>query len=68
MLRAIVRHGGWFSVAAAAAVLIVGVLAATRLESATVGVVGAAAGVLVYAIVRTIVELVTLITDMLLPK
>ena len=68
MLRALVRYGGWLPSVSAIAVLLAGVAVAVRLESVTIGVTGLVAAALMYAIMRTTVELVTLITDMLLPK
>jgi hypothetical protein len=68
MLRALVRYGAWLPAVAAFAVVAAGIAVAVHIESTAITVAGVAAGLLVFAVVRTTVELVTLVTDMLLPK
>jgi hypothetical protein len=68
MLRGVVRHGGWLSIVAAVVVLAVTLAAAVRSQSVVVGAVGVLASTAVFVIGRLVVELVTLVTDMLLPK
>jgi hypothetical protein len=68
MLGLIVRHGAWASIALAVAVLTVALVLAYATGSAIAAIAGVVAGALTFALARTLVELVCLITDMLLPK
>jgi hypothetical protein len=68
MLDLVVRHGAWASIALAAAVVLVALFWAYAAGSALVAIAGLLVAVLTFALARTVVELVRLITDMLLPK
>lgn len=68
MLRFVVRHGAWLSVAFALAVLVCVSGAGVAMGSGVLAAAGPVLAVLVFILVRTLVEMVTLIADMLLPK
>lgn len=68
MLRFVVKHGPWISWAFAV-LLAAGVIGASPQLGVGLAVpLGVAAGAFVFVVARTLVELVRLITDMLLPK
>lgn len=68
MLALVVRHGGWASPLVALLFGIAGLLLGYAVASPLIALAGAFAGLLTFVLVRTLVELVRLITDMLLPK
>ena len=68
MLALVVRHGGWASLLVAVLFGIAGLLFGYAVASPLIALAGAFAGLLTFVLVRTLVELVRLITDMLLPK
>ena len=68
MLQFIVKHGDWIAIAAGALPLlasIAGVLVGSPLWALAVGTVGSA---FLFLLMRSFVELVRVIVDMLLPK
>ena len=67
-LNFIVRYGNWVALAAAAAPVVLGGVAWGTGMSPGYGIAGVAAGAFVYLMMRTFVELVRVIVDMLLPK
>lgn len=67
-LRLLMRHGKGIAIAAAAFGVICGLWAAVALQAWGFAAVGVIAGGVFYALVRSYVELITLVTDMLLPK
>ena len=68
MLALVVRHGGWASTLAAVVVGLAGVLLGYALTSPLLALGGLCAAAVAFIVARTLVELVRLITDMLLPK
>jgi hypothetical protein len=68
MLALVVRHGGWASTVIALVVALAGILLGYTMGSALVGFAGLFVGGLTFIVVRTLVEMVRLMADMLLPK
>ncbi|MEK7877729.1 MAG: hypothetical protein AAB325_16245 [Pseudomonadota bacterium] len=67
-LHFLVRHGDWVAVIVALAPVVAGVLAWATGLSLVYAVAGILGGVFLYLIMRSYVELVRVIVDMLLPK
>jgi hypothetical protein len=67
-LHFLVRHGDWVAVIVALVPAVAGVLAWTTGLSPAYAVAGILAGAFLYLIMRSYVELVRVIVDMLLPK
>ncbi len=67
-LHFLVRHGDWVAVIVALAPVVAGVLAWATGLSPVYAVAGLLGGVFLYLIMRSYVELVRVIVDMLLPK
>ena len=67
-LHFLVRHGDWVAVIVALAPVVAGVLAWATGLSPIYAVAGILGGVFLYLIMRSYVELVRVIVDMLLPK
>ncbi len=68
MLNFVGRHGGWLAVLAALVPLVVGVVLTAQGASTWWSVGGVALAVGLFVIVRSYVELVRVMIDMLLPK
>jgi hypothetical protein len=68
MLAFIARHGGWLSLIVSAAVVIGGVFLTVTAGALSYTFAGVVGGAFVFIVARTLVEMVRLITDMLLPK
>ena len=68
MLRLVVRHGPWLAYVIGIGVFIAAFVTLPILGAVPTVGLGIAAGVVVFVVARTLVELVQLITDMLLPK
>jgi hypothetical protein len=68
MLSLVVRHGGWASIAIGLGIALLALWCGYLAGSVIVTVLGLVAAGLGYVLARTLVELVRLITDMLLPK
>lgn len=68
MLGLVVRHGNWASTAVAVAVVLAALAWSYVLGSVILAVGGVLVALLVFAVGRTLVELVRLVADMLLPK
>lgn len=68
MLRWEVRHGGWLAAVVAAALALASLWWGAQIGSAMLIVGGLLTAVVSFIVLRTLVELVRLITDMLLPK
>ncbi len=64
----LVRHGDWIAVVVALAPVAAGVLAWAEGMSFAFAIAGVAGGAFLYLIMRSYVELVRVIVDMLLPK
>ncbi len=67
-LHFLVRHGDWVAVIVALAPVVGGVLAWVTGLSVAYAVAGILGGAFLYLIMRSYVELVRVIVDMLLPK
>ena len=67
-LHFLVRHGDWVAVIVALAPVVAGLLAWATGLSPVYAVAGILGGVFLYLIMRSYVELVRVIVDMLLPK
>lgn len=67
-LHFLVRYGDWIVLVAALVPILLGGWAWSTGMSIAYGVAGLAAGAFVYLIMRSYVELVRVIVDMLLPK
>lgn len=67
-LHFLVRHGDWVAVIVALAPVVAGVLAWATGLSPVYAVAGILGGAFLYLIMRSYVELVRVIVDMLLPK
>jgi len=67
-LNFLVRHGDWVAIVVAMVPVVVGGLAWSMGLSFIFGISGLAAGAFLYLMMRSFVELVRVIVDMLLPK
>jgi len=68
MLRFITRWGGWLTSLAALTITGAGLYAGFASGNVVYLIAGPITGVIVFVLIRTLVESVRLITDMLLPK
>jgi len=68
MVHAVVRHGNLFAVLVAAAAAAFGIYFAVAQASVVHALIGVAAGGVLYVLLKSYVELVTIIADMMLPK
>jgi hypothetical protein len=68
MVHALVRHGGMAAALVGAATVALGAYAAMQAGSLVWALVGALGGALIYALLKSYSELVTIIADMMLPK
>ena len=68
MVRAMVKYGHVFAIAAAVGCLAFGVAFAVREETIAYGAAGIAVGALLYVLLKSYTELVSIIADMMLPK
>ena len=68
MIRALVRHGGIAAMALAVVTFALGLFLATQTGAWIYAGIGALAGAVVYALLKSYVALVTIIADMMLPK
>lgn len=68
MLAFLVRYGGAFAVGLSLLVALCGIAAAAAGAGALAAVAGVALGGVAYVLLRSYVELVRVIVDMLLPK
>jgi hypothetical protein len=68
MLHFIGRHGGWCAIVAAVAPLIAGAVAVALGQSVWWLAAGIAGAIGLYVVVRSYIELVRVMIDMLLPK
>jgi hypothetical protein len=68
MLKLVVRYGNIASAGLAVVVFGIFVAIAVAINSIAIGLIGIAAAALAYVLIRILVELVSLITDMLLPQ
>jgi hypothetical protein len=68
MVNAVVRHGNLFAVVMAGAAVALGVYFALVHASIVYALIGVAAGGMLYVLLKSYVELVTIIADMMLPK
>ena len=67
-LHFLVRHGNWVAIIVALVPMALGGLAWSSGMSFVFGIAGLAAGAFLYLMMRSFVELVRVIVDMLLPK
>ena len=67
-LNFLVRHGDWVAIVVAIVPVVLGVVAWGMGMSIVFGIAGVAAGAFLYLMMRSFVELVRVIVDMLLPK
>lgn len=67
-LHFIVKHGDWIAAVVGAAPLVIGLIAAVMLSSILAAIAGLAGSAFLYLVMRSYVELVRVIVDMLLPK
>lgn len=68
MLRWITRWGGSLATAASLALALIVAVGGVQSGQASVVLIGIATGAVVFVVLRALVEMVRLITDMLLPK
>jgi hypothetical protein len=68
MVHALVRHGSLAASVVALSTLALGAYAAVQTGSVVFALAGALGGALVYALLKSYSELVTIIADMMLPK
>ena len=67
-LHFLVRHGNWIAAIVAVSTFILGVVASLVTETAWAIVVCTFASALIYLMLRSYVELVRIIVDMLMPR
>ena len=67
-LHFIVKHGDWIAAVVGAAPLVAGLIGAVLLSSVLAALAGVAGAAFLYLVMRSYVELVRVIVDMLLPK
>jgi hypothetical protein len=68
MVQALVRHGNRFAVLVGAGAAAVGLSAAVAYASILIAIIGVGGAVVLYVLLKSYVELVAIIADMMLPK